>query len=220
MACAAVKTGGENGKCLPAKAGVGCGSAMTCSNGVLTSSGSCNGAGACVNGTQTAPCPGNFTCASANACATTCTALSTTGCKDGYECGTSGSACTLATVPCGLDGATSCPIANKGGCNYTDAINLCDANWGGTSSDPSFVPCDSKAECPSGTFCCLQGNNSCSNGGWDVRCDANVSRCNPGTYTFGYYLCDPALASADCPSGMGCKDLSTSCFPGLHACAQ
>jgi hypothetical protein len=174
----------------------------------------CNGSGTC-NRVVNTSCNG-FPC-SGSSCYTTCTAMSTTGCIDGYSCGPGGNTCTQATVPCGLDGNTKCPIASKGGCNYTDSVVVCDTNWGGTASDPSFIPCNSKAECPTGTSCCIKGNNMCSNGGWDMKCTSDPSMCAGGGYSFGYYICDPAYGSADCPSGTTCQVLS-SCIHGLYAC--
>jgi hypothetical protein len=194
-------------------------SSSTCSSGSLTTQ-YCNSAGSCST-VKNQSCNG-FPCASGSSCAVACTALSTTGCLDGYECGTGGNTCTRATVPCGQDGSTLCSIANQGGCVYTETGLIC----GSPNPTGLAIPCDSKAECPSGSYCCMSGNGSCAppiatGGAWSAYCTTNTSNCvDAPPYSYGYYLCDPSFGSADCPSGKICKKIDSTvvCYPGIYSC--
>jgi hypothetical protein len=206
------------GACRMQVLGTSCGS-PSCSGGMLTSTGKCNGGGNCVAATSASPCPGNLLCATSTTCTTTCTDRSVAGCPSGYKC-VNGTSCVLATVDCG---GTSCAVANGGGgCCATDpsstgtnAVLTCLAP-SETCSTGSLIPCNSGSECPVGQICCAKGNN-CKPGTWDLHCQANPSDCMGGTGSWGYQVCDPSLSPTECLSGT-CK--ASSCLPGVYACSQ
>ncbi len=77
------------------------GSATTCAGGCTNSAiSTCDGAGSCG---AAAACPGNFACADATSCKSTCVA--DTDCAGGYSC--KSGACSAASAKCSADGSTS-----------------------------------------------------------------------------------------------------------------
>lgn len=190
-------TCGTGGACRFQPLGISCGT-VSCSGGMRTPLGSCDGAGRCQAGTP-APCPSNLPCASSTACATSCTANSTTGCPLGYKCASSGASCILATMPCG---GMNCPIANGGGlCCIEGEIGgpftqTCVAP-GGTCGG-SAMACHSKADCPSGQICCAS-RTGCYTG--STKCvPPTDSLCQDGSMSSADQFCDPGLTPSECPS--------------------
>jgi hypothetical protein len=206
------------GACRLRPTGTTCGN-PSCADGTLTPGGKCNGSGACIPSTTSAPCPGNLLCASNTACATTCTDRSTTGCPAGRKC-VNGSSCALATVDCG---GMSCPVADgSAGCCATDpdstgtnAVLTCQGPTD-TCSTGSLIPCNSGAECPSGQICCAKGNG-CKPTTWDLHCQADASDCLGGVGSYGYQVCDPNLSPSECLTGT-CQQFS--CLPGVYVCSH
>ena len=198
---------GENAQCLPdADGGTGvdvganavphvcpatCG-APSCTGATLATY-ACGGSTGQCEPTE-APCPNHFACASSgDACATTCTDVSTTGCAPGYECA-SGS-CVPAVVVCDK---VACGVAN---------INAeCCVSQGGVASDTCIAPdklcpgntiqrifCDSRRDCPAGNVCCAVTDGSSDN----VNCFPGPT-CPSG----GTQMCDPNLTPSECTSGV------------------
>jgi hypothetical protein len=111
-----------------------------------------------------------------------------------------------------------CSIANKGVCIYNAVTGLTTCATSATSD--LSIPCNSKAECPTGSSCCMTGYGPCTNG-WNGFChaDGGTGACVDGPFNgFVYVLCDPAFGSADCPSGQTCT--GNACFPGLFYCSS
>lgn len=243
-ACTAAKTSASDGLCRPVKVGTDpdsecavdtgnacgldgtcdgvsacryqvtgtrCGTASCTGQGSYTPRGDCDGHGACVPGVSR-DCANHMLCNSNTECATTCTDLSTTGCPSGYRCA-GGYNCVAATVPCGVDGQTLCSIQSGGVCQYSNYVRAYCAQTG----TGSFIPCNSRAECPSGQYCCIEGNSMCMAGGWDVSCRTDTSHCVSHGSVDAFHLCDPTLGSADCPGGTTCQTL-LDCLPGIYAC--
>lgn len=203
------------GACRLQPATMACGT-PTCTGATL-SEGRCNGIGACVVNAVSQPCPRNLRCASATACATTCTARSPDDCASGFEC-PDGTSCVPATVPCG---AVSCPVANGGGqCCVTSAAgsvtnDVFTCQGPGSTCLTSDITCDSKMECPNGGICCAFGNGCANPGHWTVHCVPAGSTCTGGPMSFGFQVCDPNLTSpSECQTG-ACQ---RSCVPGIYGC--
>lgn len=147
-ACGATGCDGT-GACVYPGGTTTCGT-PSCSSGILTSVGTCNGAGGCSGATQTA-CPGGLRCASATACLAMCFAdsdcqSSSSYCSNG-QCvpkGGNGAVCNAnnacANGRCGVSGsghccAASCPSILTA-CGATD----CDANGACAYPGPTTAP--------------------------------------------------------------------------------
>jgi hypothetical protein len=198
--CGLDGTCGTGGACRFQSASLTCGT-VSCSQGMYTPLGRCDGAGTCLAGTP-AQCTGHLPCASSAACATSCTANSTTGCDLGYKCASNGVSCILATMQCGS--TANCPLANGGGeCCITGPstgpyTETCLS--AGSTCDGSSMACHSKADCPSGQICC-GSRQSCQTG--DTRCVLPTdSLCQDGGKSSADQFCDPGVP--ECPTGTSC----------------
>jgi hypothetical protein len=99
LACA---TG--TGVCMNATVGTACAKVVSCNttSNQATTDTQCDGNGNCATLPMIAACPGNYKCASASACYTSCTPGTTTHCiANYYTCNTAGTGCLLSTgQPC------------------------------------------------------------------------------------------------------------------------
>jgi hypothetical protein len=145
---------------------------------------------------------------------------------DGYKC-VGGNTCVATAIPCGN---TTCPTANNGVCcgslpygintgtpwNYScESSSSCASVANVRYATPIY--CGSKADCPSGQYCCMTGI-SCDGTGAPsayATCTSDTSRCQAGTYNWGEQLCDPNLSPTECLTGT-CK--SESCVRGVYSC--
>ena len=199
-ACGLDGTCGTGGACRFQSASLTCGT-VSCAGGMYTPLGRCDGAGACLAGTP-ALCTGHLPCVSTTACATSCTANSTTGCDLGYKCASNGVSCVLATMPCG--NTANCPVANGGGqCCVSGPTGGPYAQTclsPGSSCDGSSMACHSKADCPSGQVCCAS-RGGCVVG--STRCVLPTDpECQDGSKSSADQFCD--LAVPECPAGTTC----------------
>ena len=215
---------GSNPACTYPDTSVSC-SLSTCSSGTLTTQ-YCNGAGSCST-VKNQSC-GGFPCASGSACSLSCTDRSTTGCMDGYKC-VGGNTCAATAIPCG-SGGTTCSTANSSVCceSLLYGLNMTTPWTYSCESDTSCTTvtnvryaaslhCGSKADCPSGQYCCMTGIGCDGTAGPSpyARCTADSSNCRDGTYNWGVQLCDPSLSPTECLTGT-CN--SQSCVHGVYSC--
>jgi hypothetical protein len=84
----------------------------------------------------------------------------------------------------------------------------------GATCGGSFIPCNGKADCPSGQYCCAFGNG-CTPGHYNTQCVANISSCGGASMSFAYQVCDPSVPN-ECVSGSCVSE--TSCIPGIYVC--
>ena len=216
---------GSSAACTYPDASVAC-SSSTCSSGTLTTQ-YCNGAGSCST-VKNQSC-GGFPCASGSACSISCTARSTSGCMDGYKC-VGGNTCAATAIPCG-SGSTTCSTANNGVCCESLPYGVDTTTPWTYSCEPgascatvydvryaASLRCGSKADCPSGQYCCMTGTSCDGTAGGptpDARCTSDISNCRDGTYNWGTQLCDPSLSPTECLTGT-CN--SQSCVHGVYTC--
>lgn len=201
---------GTGGACRFQPPSLSCGAA-SCSQGMYTPTGSCNGTGQCVAGTP-AECTGHMPCSSGTACATTCTANSTTGCPSGYKCASNGNSCILATMACG---GSPCALANGGGACCIDGplggpyTETCIAPGGSCSG--SAMQCHSAVDCPSGQICC-GSRGGCVTG--STRCVLpSDALCQDGGMSSADQFCDATISPAECLTGSCLTDGLGSCGP-------
>jgi hypothetical protein len=152
-----------------------------------------------------------------------CTARSTDFCALGYEC--SSGACVTAGVPCG---GTTCQVANgndgccisgdgqtTGGTSFaclTTPTGTCDAGH------PYKYSCDSRADCPSDSVCCMGQSNSATLCNYFGGVCTKGTACPPSNTGGHYYqLCSPTLSPTECVSGT-CKTFTQCPALGLYNC--
>jgi hypothetical protein len=201
------------GACRLRMSGSSCGT-QTCGGSppFVTPTGTCNGGGTCIAATTTQSCNG-FAC-SGNACGTTCTDLSTTGCAPGYMC-VGGNSCQAATISCGgitcLAGIQQCCGFSDGTGSYTFGCQ----NIGQACS--YVVKCGSRAHCPAGQVCC--GKWGQCEAPWSFQC-VNSTDCQNGVPTpedSASFACNPALQ--DCPGTTVCAGSFNCAFAlGQNLC--
>jgi hypothetical protein len=128
--------------------------------------------------------------------------------------------CRRPTVVCGT--SATCPVS-PGICCYTygatqaDSVACQSDSTGCTTGAVAAFSCDSEADCPSGTVCCLSGQ-----GTWSTSCVPAASCASPYPVTF-IIVCDPNAAISVCPSGRSCQPGSSAPGPplagtGYHYC--
>lgn len=156
-----------------------CGAA-SCSAGVATAAGSCNGAGACVAATTDC---GNYACGvDGKTCNTTCTKSS--DCRSGFAC--SGGACVAPAdlgKPCTTGAACSTGFCADGVCCATDgcgADGSCSAGvTPGVCVKKQGVKCADDAQCGKGA----DGKGHCIDGVCcDTACDGQCQACDVEGY--------------------------------------
>jgi alpha-tubulin suppressor-like RCC1 family protein len=233
----------SGGTCYGAPSTKQC-SDLTCSNGMLTQPGYCNGAGAC-NTPAAAACAGGFACADGTTCKTSCTADTDCAgsglyCQSGQCVGTNpaGTACSgndqCAGGSC-VDGFccnTSCAVECMG-CSMalTGAANgTCATVINGTADPRNLCPKTSESSCstdgtctsgacekwPSTTVC---GSPSCTN-----ETEVPTAYCS-GTGTCGSqtpascgsFACGATACNTTCTSSADC---ASGFFCWLGACTQ
>jgi hypothetical protein len=190
------------GLCRLRVQGTACGMA-SCSGSTFKPADTCNGAGSCVP-QASGPCPGNYNCATASTCATSCTTLSTTGCAEGFEC--AGAGCVPATVTCR---GVTCPVGKGGQCCWTPPDFPGTATClgpGATCQGGSSVFCDGEADCPAGQVCCGVGTGD-TIGQWSISC-VSAADCHnqQANFVFGQQVCDAQASPTECPGSTVCSD--------------
>jgi hypothetical protein len=201
------------GGCRLRALGTSCGT-QTCGGSppAVTPAGTCNGGGTCIPATTTQPCNG-FAC-SGNACRTTCTDLSTTGCAPGYMC-VGGNSCRSAAITCG---GITCQAGIQQCCGFSDGTGTytfgCQA-LGQACNYP--VACSTKAQCPSGQVCC--GKWGQCEAPWSFQC-VDPTNCQNGVPTpmdAAALACNPSLQ--DCPVNSACAgDFPCASALGQYTC--
>ena len=195
--CRATCDGSSRIACgLPPGSGTTC-AAASCTSGVQTSAGYCNGLGACAPG-ATQACV-QYACGPTS-CLTSCGAV--TDCATGYTCKggacvTTGSAGTLCSV--GTD-CSSGFCTDRVCCNVATCASglVCGANTTGTCSKPKGATCASSTECGSGN--CVDG----------VCCDKACSgECE---------ACDVAGSIGACVAVSGAPHGARAACTGTGAC--
>ncbi len=201
----------------PAAAGVGCGEAAWCRDGVARAADLCDGSGACVLGTETACFP--YLC-SGDACGTSCAAdadcAPAAHCDDNSQCRSDhplGGAC---------DGPGDC---ESGYCVRGVCCNVpcegecqaCTAETGGVCSPTSGQACTTGDACTPGV--CQVG--VCTPEDSVVCPDCQV--CDPGS---GSCVADPAQAGSLCNQPFGGASMcgrcqaDGTCSGGIIVCAS
>ena len=189
--------------------------ASSCSMDVLTQP-VCDGHGACALGSP-GPCPNNFKCRGASACATNCT-ITAIDCVTGFFCETDGGVCLApqATGPCATPEACTtniCGLTGTGNCCTTQCTATADPACDPTGCDATTGACTF----PAGNLC---GGSACTGNTLTAgACDA-TGACNTSTAPCANnLLCNPdgigclvaCAGNADCTSGYYCSQ--TKCLP-------
>jgi hypothetical protein len=185
------RKGGCNGSgaCAFYAKGTGC-AAASCTAGVLTAAAQCDGLGACVTGAPM-PCPGNFACASAQTCKTTCTGDA--DCGPNLGCDVAAAVCSIAKKgqgqACNADGECGTGICADGVCCDRVCTGRCRAclksltglDNGTCANIMAGVKATRPTDCPVQTATC--GNDGVCNGAGGCQQIVDGTPC--GTYCCG-----------------------------------
>ena len=197
----------------------------SCQDGVVSTGMSCDGAGACVEGAATGPCPGGYVCLDGQSCRTGCEVDE--HCADGFFCGWG------VCLPVRPDGA-ECDDGVECESGYCGSGYCCS---GGDCCDGTASACDDQNPCTddvcAGFVCEYTDNNaqcaaphcdggqavsamfcaggSCSAGGATTGCGGSVDPCWTGTCDAATGTCVsvPAMAGTACNDGNACTQLDT-----------
>ncbi|HEY4188594.1 MAG TPA: hypothetical protein VGP07_26220 [Polyangia bacterium] len=229
----AVTTCNGTDTCPTAPAAVSC-AAPSCTGTaptfMMTTAGTCSGAGVCAAGT-TSPC-GTFTC-NGTACRTMCTV--DTDCANGLGCNTSTHACTGwvaghacpatggacgSTLTC-VDGVccnTACTGACQA-CNLTSTVGTCSPVTSGSDAAcaPTSNACGNTGMCAATGMCQMAAAGTVAAACGAPSCASDMFV--PGGTCNGSGACGTQPAAAPCPMNLGCADTS-SCFPFCTSLAQ
>jgi hypothetical protein len=176
----------------------------SCTNGVLTPAATCDGAGDCVGGSTVDCAP--YACASATACATTCTPPAN-GCQAPATC--SGGKCGGALAngaPCGSPGQCASGHCAQGVCCDMACTGACQAcNQSGSVGTCSPVPAGTQCASPTCSGDSTVTARACDNNG---NCLPGTLRsCVPYTCNTATGMCysRPCMSDSQCSSGHTCS---------------